>query len=126
MAPHISLSELYNMKREKEKSKTISFDKVVELCHRRIRTIATYGGMNAFYEIPGMIVGYPLYNIFDCRQYLVESLRKTGFLVQILSPPQHNVVYISWDPEEIKPQKQQTQKVATLPAPAPRNRLRLF
>lgn len=130
MAPRISLHELYNMKSQKEKSRTLCYDRVVELCHRRIRTVAAYGGMNTFYEIPGMIVGYPLYNVHACCEYLMDHLRKVGFLVQILPPPHVAVVYISWDPQEIKPSK----RTPTLPRPnqpppappPPNNRLRLF
>jgi hypothetical protein len=103
MPPQISLNELYNMRKRKHTSRTLSYDHVLELCHRRVRTVASYGGLNAFYEIPGMIVGYPLFSIHACLEYVVEALRNTGFLVQILPPPHVAVMYISWDPEELKP-----------------------
>lgn len=109
--PHISLNELYQMQRKKQNSKKVVFDKVIELCHRRIRNIGAFGGMNTFYEIPGLLVGYPLYNIYDCTDYVIEHLRKSGFIVQVLPPPQVCVLYISWDPNEIKPPKK------SLPAP---------
>jgi hypothetical protein len=101
--PHISLNELYQMRKKKDTNKKQVFDKVLELCHRRIRNIGQFGGMNTFYEIPGLVVGYPLYNIHDCTNYLIEQLRKTGFLIQLLPPPHVCVIYISWDPNEIKP-----------------------
>lgn len=108
------------MQREKEKKRTVCFDKVLELCHKRIRNIATYGGMNTFYEVPGMLVGYPLYNLFECCGYVIDNLRKAGFLVQILPPPHIAVIYISWDPNEIKqgssPNAKPAQRKA-LPAP---------
>jgi len=93
------------MRTKKHKARTLSFDRVLELCHRRIRTVATYGGLNTFYEIPGMLVGYPLYNIYECLDYMVDHLRKTGFLVQILPPPQVCVIYVSWDPKELDPRQ---------------------
>lgn len=93
------------MRKRKETNRTRSFDQIMELCHRRIRNIASYGGMNCFYEIPGVLVGFPLYNLEECIQYVVEKLRGTGFLVQLLPPPQIGVVYISWDPQEIKPKR---------------------
>lgn len=103
MPPHISLQELYAMRKQKESSRSTCFDRVLELCHRRIRTVASYGGLNAFYEVPGMLVGYPLYNLQACLDHLVASLRASGFLVQILPPPHVAVVYVSWDPQELKP-----------------------
>jgi hypothetical protein len=119
MKPQISLQELYQIKKKKDSVKTISYDKIIELCHRRIRNIAGYGGLNTFYEIPGMMVGYPLYNIYDCTNYVVEALRKSGFLVQILPPPHVCVIYISWDPSELKPKV--VQKAIAPPPTAPGN-----
>ena len=102
MPVSITLNELYQERRTKEKSKKISFDRVLELVQRRIRNVNSYGGMNTFYEIPGMLVGFPLYNVYDCMSHIVDELRVSGFLVQILPPPNVCVLYISWDPKEVK------------------------
>lgn len=114
MPPQISLHELYDMQKQKKHARTLCFDRVVELCHRRIKTVATYGGQNTFYEIPGMMVGYPLFNIYECLNYVVQALRKNGFLVQILPPPHVCVIYVSWDPQELKPPPQK--RLAIKPA----------
>lgn len=98
----ITLNELYQERRTKEKSKKISFDRILELVHRRIRNVNSYGGLNTFYEIPGLLVGYPLYNVYECMSHIIEELRTSGFLVQILPPPNVCVVYISWDPKEVR------------------------
>lgn len=103
MPVSITLNELYQERRTKERSKKISFDRVLELVHRRIRNVNSYGGLNTFYEIPGMLVGYPLFNVYDCMSHIIEELRVSGFLVQILPPPNVCVLYISWDPKEVKP-----------------------
>lgn len=121
--PAISLSELYDMKKKKETHRTRSFDHVMGLCHRRIRNIASYGGMNCFYEIPGVLLGYPLYRLDECTEYVVDKLRGTGFLVQLLPPPQIGVIYISWDPQEIKPKRAPPRPAITGPqAPEARPR----
>lgn len=101
--PHISLNELYQVRSQKQQLRTTSFDRVLEQCHRRIRTVASMGGMNTFYEVPGMIVGLPLYNLWQCTAYVIEALRKVGFLVQLLPPPHVSVIYISWDPRDVPP-----------------------
>lgn len=104
-SPSITLSELYDMKKKKETNRTKCFDHIMELCHRRIRNIASYGGLNCFYEIPGLLIGFPIYNLDECTSYIVEKLRKSGFLVQLLPPPHISVIYISWDPNELKPRR---------------------
>lgn len=93
------------MQKKKKDNRIACFDHIIELCHRRIRNVASYSGQNTFYEIPGLVVGYPLYNLYECIDYIVNALRKNGFLVQILPLPHVGVIYISWDPRELKPQK---------------------
>ena len=105
MPPQINLQELYSMQKNKIKNRSKCFDYIIELCHRRIRNVASYCGQNTFYEIPGFIVGYPLYNLQECITYVVDALRKNGFLIQILPPPNVGVMYISWDPRELHAQK---------------------
>jgi hypothetical protein len=100
--PNIQLQELYQLKKKKDNIKKKSYDRIIELIHRRIRNIASHGGENTFYEIPGILIGYPLYNITDCLNYVVEHLRKNCFLIQILPPPSVCVIYISWNPDDLK------------------------
>lgn len=102
MPPFIKLQELYVLKQKKDNIKKASYDRIIELCQRRIRNIASHGGQNTFYEIQSILIGYPLYNINDCRDYIVDFFRKNGFLVQILPPPHVCVIYISWDPADLK------------------------
>ena len=105
MAPRISLAELYTLKDKKEKSKYNTFDYIIEICHKKIKNTATIGGMNIFYEIPFYIYGKPLYKIEDCVKYVVDSLRKNGLYVQILQEPNTNMIYVSWNPNELSGKK---------------------
>lgn len=127
MPPQLTLAELYNVQKQKQKSRQGSFDKVLELCHRRIRTVASYGGMNTFFEIPGMVLGFPLYNVRECMQHIVGSLRKSGFLVQILPPPHIAVMYVSWDPNEVRPPvKKNNHLIPAITARKEKGLVRLF
>lgn len=105
MAPQISINELYRLQQKKKQIRVKSFIVVLEKCHNRIRNVATQGGMCCFYEVPGLVVGMPLYNVDECIEYVVNSLRKDKFLVQILPPPHIGVLYISWNPQELRPPK---------------------
>jgi len=105
MPQRISLSELYNLKEKKNSAKYTTFDKIIETCHVKIKNTATIGGMNIFYEIPYYVYGKPLYKIKDCIDYVVDSLRKNGLYVQILPEPNLNIIYISWNPNEISKKK---------------------
>ncbi len=108
MPPQISISELYSMKNKKEQTKTNTFNVIIEKCHSKIKHIASQGGMNIFFEIPYIMLGYPLYNINECIDYVVEALRNNGLLVQILPQPNNNTLYISWKPTDVSVKKQLT------------------
>lgn len=106
--PQISISELYSMKNKKDKIKFNTFDVILGKCHAKIKNIAGQGGMNIFFEVPFVLLGYPLYDINECIDYIVDALRKNGLLVQILPHPNHNTIYISWKPTDIHMKKQLT------------------
>jgi hypothetical protein len=124
MPPQINLNDLFSMQEQKRKNRTVCFDRVLELCHRRIKTVSSYGGQNTFYEIPGFIVGYPLYNINECMEYIVDALRKNGFLCQILPPPHKAVIYLSWDKNDIKRKPAPPQITRVLPPK--KSQMRIF
>jgi uncharacterized protein YijF (DUF1287 family) len=107
-SPQISIADLYSMKNKKDKIKITTFNVIIEKCHTKIKTIAQQGGMNVFYEIPYVLLGYPLYDINECIDYVIESLRKNTLLVQILPHPNNNTIYISWKPDDVSARKQLT------------------
>ena len=82
MPPRILLSELYTLKDKKEHAKYQTFDKIIEICHKKIKNTATIGGMNIFYEIPYYMYGKPLYKIADCIEYIVSALRNIQFILE--------------------------------------------
>lgn len=98
------LSELYSMKNKRQETKLKTFDHIIEKCHAKIKMVATQGGMNVFFEVPYIVIGFPLYKIEECVEYIVDALRKNGLMVQVLPHPNANTVYISWKPADIKPQ----------------------
>jgi hypothetical protein len=102
---NISLHELHELKSKKDRIQLICYEKVLELCHKKLRLSAENGSSFVFFEIPGFLMGYPLYSLEKCREYVIEVLRKTGFLVQQLNYPKENVLYISWSPEDLGKKK---------------------
>jgi hypothetical protein len=118
MPPQLSIAELYTMKNNKDKIKINSFNVIIEKCHAKIKSIAAQGGMNVFYEIPFIMLGYPLYDIYECVDYVVKSLRDNGLLVQILGHPNHNTIYISWKPSDVSTRKQLTSSTTSQDVPS--------
>jgi len=123
--PFLDINELYTLQNKRNTKRKVAFDRILELIHKRIRNLSTHGAMNTFYEIPGLLYGYPLYDIRECTDYVIETLRKNGFLVQILPPPNFCVIYISWKPEDTKIKNSKPKNPISNP-PASMTPLRLF
>jgi len=41
-----------------------------------------------------MVIGIPRYNVTDCTNYLITTLRKNGFIVSYTYP---NLLFVSWE-----------------------------
>lgn len=78
------------------------FDKVVELCFTHIKRFAEKNTTFCFYEVPDFLIGYPLYDLNDCINYIIEKLQSNDFLVKYFFP---RILYISWNVNEIKEEK---------------------
>jgi hypothetical protein len=58
--------------------------------------------LNCFYEVPQFVIGYPIFDLTKCIEYLKKTLEGEGFLVKYYFP---KYLYISWDFEEMKQNK---------------------
>lgn len=97
----IDLHELMKIKEKREVKHLDVFIHILDLCYKKIRNIAEHGGMSLYYKTPNIVIGYPIYNINSCCEYLEKQLKKSGLYVAILPPPNNSYLYISWKMDEI-------------------------
>jgi hypothetical protein len=94
----LNILELHRTLNEKKLKKNQCYDKVLEICHKKIIHETNNYKVNCFYEIPLYIFGYPIFDISLCIEYIKNTLENEGFLVKYFFP---KYLYISWDFEEI-------------------------
>ena len=75
----VTISELYNLKKEKENNQKETYNKIAELCVKKIKRVAYTGGYNTFYAIPGILIGLPLYDTNECIKIYNENVKKRWF-----------------------------------------------
>lgn len=102
MSGFISIYELHDIKKKKEKLQKEHFQIIADLCNKKIKNVAEHGSTNTFYTIPGLMLGLPLYNFEECIKYIITGLKKSGFFIQRLPHPNINIIYISWGHNDIK------------------------
>lgn len=95
----LSIDELYETTNSKNIKRLQYFDDILKKIHTRIKYYAKMEKMHCFYQIPEFIIGKPLYNVNDLRDYIINSLKKNGFKLVYIDP---NWLFISW---EIKSKK---------------------
>ena len=102
--PTITVTELWAMRSKKRYNRKATFEQILARVHKRMRMVAEHNALNCFYEVPNMIFGMPLFDIAECVEFIVGSLRASGFFVQTV-PSHIGIIYISWSPADIRPRK---------------------
>jgi len=103
----LNIHDLYESARKKELKKFETFDKILQRCHNKIKLYAQNRKTECIYEVPSFILGVPLYDVIELKEYLISSLNKNGFILKQIPP---NWIYISWDIKNKKKMKVKVEK----------------
>lgn len=103
----LNILDLHRTISSKQQKRVECFDKVLELCHKKILHHSENKKTRLFYEVPEFQLGYPLYDINECIQHVMAELKSNGFISTYYFP---KYIYVSWDLEEIDQQKATNKK----------------
>lgn len=92
----MSLNDLVRIQEERDRKEKNLYKIVYEKITTNINNIGLSGGVNCYYTIPPFIIGYPLINIPQTLEYVVQKLIKKGFYV-LLVPGTVDTIFISWE-----------------------------
>ena len=90
----ININDLYNTQKNRQINKMNCFKKILQKCYNRIKTVAQKSETFCFYLVPEFSIGIPLYNVYQCANFIIDSLKQSGFNILYIRP---NLLYISWD-----------------------------
>lgn len=69
------------------------------MCHKKMKYVSRKQmSLNYIFLIPEFVVGFPLFNVGACMDFIKTSLVRDGFCVRMMT---RNALYVSWDWEEI-------------------------
>lgn len=89
----VTADELVQEQSERNLKRRKYFKKIYKLVERRIVDSSKINLYQCYYDIPHFILNVPLYSIDECREYIIDKLKKNGFKVSIVS---NNRIIISW------------------------------
>jgi hypothetical protein len=98
----LSIHDVQRRLHEKNEKKLLCYDKVLEICHKRILSSTDREKTHCYFEFPEYIIGFPLFDLNACMEHCKKHLTANGFLVRYHFP---HKFYISWDIDEIKEHK---------------------
>ena len=106
----LDINKLYNTINEKNQRRLQGFDSILKKVHSRIIYNAKIEKTYCFFQIPEFIIGMPIYNVDDLKQYIINGLKKNGFQLLYIEP---NWLFISWEPKDIRKVPKQKKKKET-------------
>jgi hypothetical protein len=90
---HLSASEIAKSHQVRLEKRKECFDKILEICYKKIERVAKLNQSQFVYEVPEFVLGYPLFDINECIMHLYHKLTKNGFNAQYIFP---RYLFISW------------------------------
>lgn len=94
--PRLDIDELYQTKQKIDMNRLELFNKLLKRIHSKILFLSKKREQNNFcsYVMPEILIGYPNYNLLECLNYIMTSLKNDGFRCRYIHP---NLLMISWD-----------------------------
>ena len=90
----INMNELYSNINKKTLKRMELYDSILVKCHSRIKYNSNLQRNYCFYQIPEFVIGIPLYDVFELRNYVMNSLKTNGFEILYIEP---NWLFIHWN-----------------------------
>ena len=90
----IDMKELYSTINQKTLRRMELYDSILKKCHSRILYNSGLQRTYCFYQIPEFVIGIPLYDIIELRNYVMNSLKTNGFEILYIEP---NCLFIYWN-----------------------------
>lgn len=92
----VKAQDLIDNQKEREKIKYKTFSKIYDNIEKKIRLASSINLYYVWYEIPEFIIGFPLYNLEECKQYIIKQTNKNGFKTEEFNG---NIILITWFPK---------------------------
>ena len=102
MSSQLDINTLFDTTNHKTLKRLETYDKILLQCHTRIKYYSKFEKTTCFFAIPEFIIGVPLFDVNELRQYMMNSLEKNGFTLMYLHP---NWLMIDWTEKKKSLQK---------------------
>jgi len=92
----VKAQDLINSQKEREKIKYKTFSKIYSKIEKKINLASSSNFYYIWYEIPEFIIGFPLYNLDECKSVVIKELKKNDFDIEEFKS---NLILVKWFPK---------------------------
>jgi hypothetical protein len=92
----VKAQDLINCQKERDTIKFKTFGKIYNKIEKKIMLASSINLYYIWYEIPEFIIGCPLYNLEECKKFIIKQIKENGFTVEEFN---ENIILITWCPK---------------------------
>ena len=109
----LKAKDIVDAQAKKTNKRHESFKTILEQCNKQIKkSIEIERNITfTFFEVPEFLIGYPLFDLNECIEYLLKALTTSGFVVKYFFP---RIIFVSWGPQQPPPPPQKKLKNSAL------------
>ena len=82
----LNILDVHRKINQKQEKKNICYEKVLDICQKRIVALADRTQTCCVFVFPEYVVGFPLFDLNACMEYCKQSLIASGFWVEYYFP----------------------------------------
>ena len=90
----VKADEIIKQQKIRENRKNLTFNKIYNRIEKKIYLASSTNNYFIWYQIPEFLVGLPIYNFNDCKEYIQKKLINDGFNITFYEP---NIILVNWD-----------------------------
>ena len=89
----INIDDLYETIRRTDQNTLISYNKILQRIHTRIKTTAKQKNNSqcCWYVVPEILIGIPKYDVGSCIAYIIDKLTDNEFKISYTHPNLHYI-----------------------------------
>jgi hypothetical protein len=93
----VKAKDLIYSQNERSKIKYNTFSKIYDTIEKKIILASSSNFYSVYYDIPSFIIGCPLYNLDECKKFVINKIKENGFEVDEFDD--NNIILIKWFPK---------------------------
>lgn len=93
MMMRLTRKDVDDYRKEKIKICLKLYEQILNKCYNRIKRMVRENRMHCIFTIPDYMIGYPIYDVYQCIYYVIKKLKEADFQVKYIPK---NTLFISW------------------------------